>query len=156
MRNTLNLAVVLLLGNCCLVLSQNGYSGVTIDLDGTLNCPADANRRSYCAGDSNSTEFIVHCNNGDARLGACSLDLVGVQPVGVKLGAVCFEESKTSGDAVCVYDGKEFDTRPFPSGATETPTRVRETESTDTSVPTIAADDVASYIMEGIRHHGTN
>ncbi|RVD82113.1 uncharacterized protein DFL_006547 [Arthrobotrys flagrans] len=134
MRNTLNLAVVLLLGNCCLVLSQNGYSGVTIDLDGTLNCPADANR----------------------RLGACSLDLVGVQPVGVKLGAVCFEESKTSGDAVCVYDGKEFDTRPFPSGATETPTRVRETESTDTSVPTIAADDVASYIMEGIRHHGTN
>ncbi|KAF3165910.1 hypothetical protein TWF225_001360 [Orbilia oligospora] len=89
MRNTFNLAAVLLLGGCRFVLSQNGYNGVTIDLDGTLNCPPDANRRSYCAGDSNSTEFIVHCDNGNARLGACSLDLVGVQPVGVKLGATC-------------------------------------------------------------------
>ncbi|KAK6504551.1 hypothetical protein TWF481_006492 [Arthrobotrys musiformis] len=154
MPNTFKLAAALLLGNACLALSQNGYSGVTIDLDGTLNCPTDAVRKSYCAGDSNSTEFIVHCNNGDARLGACSLDLVGVQPAGVKLGAICYEESKTSGDAVCVYDGKEFDTRPFPSGATATPTRAGETGPT--VVPTIAVDDIAGYIMEGIRQHVTN
>lgn len=154
MRNTFNLAVVLLLGNFCLVFSQSGYGGVTIDLDGTLNCPPDAVRSSYCAGESNSTEFIVHCNNGDARLSACPLDLVGIKPTGVKLGATCFEESKTSGDAVCVYDGKEFDTRPFPSGATATPTRVGETEQT--GVSTIAVDDVAEYIMEGIRQHGSN
>ncbi|KAK6345746.1 hypothetical protein TWF718_007653 [Orbilia javanica] len=154
MRNTFNLAGLLLLGSCCLVLSQNSYNGVTIDLDGTLNCPPEATRRSYCAGDSNSTEFIVHCNDGDARLGACSLDLVGVQPVGIKLGAICFEESKTSGDAVCVYDGKEFDTRPFPSGPTATPTRVGETEPT--SVPPVAVDDIAVYIIDGIRQHGSN
>ncbi|KAF3169611.1 hypothetical protein TWF106_002110 [Orbilia oligospora] len=152
MRNTFNLATILLLGGCRFVLSQNGYNGVTIDLDGTLNCPPDANRRSYCAGDSNSTEFIVHCDNGNARLGACSLDLVGVQPVGVKLGATCFEESKTAGDAVCVYDGKEFDTRPFPSGATATPTRVGETRPTGTGVSTVPVDDIAVYIMDGIRH----
>ena len=68
-----------------------------------------------------------------------------------------FEESKTAGDAVCVYKGKEFDTRPFPSdGAPETPTRVGETEPTGTSVPTVVVDDVAEYIMEGIRQHITN
>ncbi|KAK6360075.1 hypothetical protein TWF730_006229 [Orbilia blumenaviensis] len=154
MRNTFGLTVVFLLGSCGLVLSQSGYGGVTIDLDGTLNCPTDASRRSFCAGDSNSTEFIVHCNNGDASLSACSLDLVGVQPVGVKLGATCYEESKTSGDAVCVYDGKEFDTRPFPSGATATPSRIGEPEPT--AVSTTAADDLAGYIMEGIRQHITN
>ncbi|KAF3938738.1 hypothetical protein ABW19_dt0204931 [Dactylella cylindrospora] len=153
MHNTFrSLAVALF---CFLSASSTvaaNYDGVTMDLDGTIHCPMHASRTSFCGGDSNSTDFIIHCHNGDGKISACSLDLVGVQPVGVKYGATCYEESPTAGDAVCIYDGKEYDTYNYKVSKVTTGT------ATGTEAPPVATvtEDVADYIMEGIRQHYSN
>jgi len=125
------------------------YGGVTIDLDGTLHCPLQS--MSYCAGDSNSTEFIIHCHNGFGNISACSLDLVAIEPVGVKLGAACYEESKTSGNAVCVYDGKEYDTFNY---QLSNPVATSATGTDGVPIAT-ATGCLADYIMEGVKQHGS-
>ncbi|KAF3928642.1 hypothetical protein AA313_de0207149 [Arthrobotrys entomopaga] len=176
------------------------------NLNGTLNCPSGTKIGSYCGGDSNSTGFIIHCfNDGlsdlSAYLSDCQIALVGMEPVGIKLGAVWAspqrerlnkrktsetnaydiaihlemirtkyilsiqefspvsppdrsEQSKESGDAVCVYDGREFDTKPYGSKSVTT-TGGSGTENPG-SLPTVPVNEVAEYIMEVIRQNGSN
>ncbi|EWC48836.1 hypothetical protein DRE_00141 [Drechslerella stenobrocha 248] len=157
MRNAFLTAAFLLLGAA--VASANGvdagYGGVTLDFDGTLNCPTGTSQTAFCAGDSNSTEFIVYCQNGSGKLGSCSLDLVSIAPEGPKLGATCYEQSKTDGSAVCVYDGTEYDTRP--QGSSNGPTRARPataSSATAAAATDVASDDPSMYILQGLREKG--
>ncbi|KAJ6255906.1 hypothetical protein Dda_9365 [Drechslerella dactyloides] len=162
MRNTLLIfraVAALLLGTCGFVAAA-GYDGVTLDLDGSLNCPMGATQTAYCAGDSNSTDFIIYCHNSAGKLSACSIDLFGVQPEGIKNGATCYEPSKTSGSAVCVYDGKEYDTKPRGPGASNNPIPSPVSGSTqgdpDPAAESLSPNDPAVYILQGIRQHDSD
>ncbi|KAK6359211.1 hypothetical protein TWF696_000375 [Orbilia brochopaga] len=159
MRNTFRAAAVLLLGSCGILAAAAGYNGVTLDLDGTLNCPTGSSQTAFCAGESNSTDFIVYCQNSSGKLSACSIDLYGIQPAGVKTGATCYESSKTSGTAVCVYDGKEYDTKPRGPGSNPRPSPVSgntDDPTVDPAAESLTPPGPAEYIMQGIRQHDSN
>ncbi|KAF3906869.1 hypothetical protein ABW21_db0206316 [Orbilia brochopaga] len=130
------------------------------DLDGTLNCPMGTSQTAYCAGESNSTDFIIYCHNSEGKLSACSIDLYGVQPAGVKSGAACYEASKTSGAAVCVFDGTEYDTKPRGLGSNSNPSPIsgdtRDDPAAEPATVSSTPIDPAEYIMQGIRQHDSN
>ncbi|KAL2018000.1 hypothetical protein VTK56DRAFT_1380 [Thermocarpiscus australiensis] len=55
---------------------------------------------AYCSTDSLKTDIIIRCNGTVGQPGRCTDNLIGEPPVGVWSG-LCWESSRTSGDAAC-------------------------------------------------------
>ncbi|KAK6360080.1 hypothetical protein TWF730_006234 [Orbilia blumenaviensis] len=75
------------------------------ETSGTFQCLGDALNKRFCAGDSLSTNIIIRCNGEVGQPGNCNDNLAGVPPIGVKVGAACWQTSETSGDADCSFNG---------------------------------------------------
>jgi len=83
------------------------YEGVTINLNGTLSCQKDG---SFCAGESNKTQFIIYCKDGVGTTDVCSFGINGqIYLTDSEKSPTCVESSRTSGNAKCYFDGHEYD-----------------------------------------------
>lgn len=94
------------------------------DATGTFKCLGDAADKNFCAGNSLSTNIIIRCDGEKGQPGNCNDNLAGVPPIGVKVGALCWQTSETAGDAGCSFEGivhaDDGSTFPVPGYATTT------------------------------------
>jgi len=105
----------------------------------SVTCSSD--KVSYCVSDSLKSNIIVRCEDTSNGLcptaGNCNDNLAGVPPVGVKTGAVCYQDNAWAGNAQCVYncvlatklDGKKF----YPVGCTSASSSVAPSTSVTAS-----------------------
>ncbi|KAI9802656.1 MAG: hypothetical protein M1825_002678 [Sarcosagium campestre] len=59
---------------------------------------------NFCSGESLETGTIVRCHGGKPTTASCADNLTGVNPVGPKSGAICWQTSFTSGNAACAWN----------------------------------------------------
>jgi hypothetical protein len=103
------------------------------------NCPATGSF-NVCAGDSLKTNIIIRCVDGCPQPGNCNDNLAGVPPVGVKVNALCYQDSATAGNAACTFncvsvqklDGSIF----YPVGCTTASSSSSTASSTSSSKTT--------------------
>ncbi|PNH40096.1 hypothetical protein VD0004_g6843 [Verticillium dahliae] len=146
-------AASIILAASALATAQVTYNETT----GVFTC-AEPNV-AYCAGDSLGTDIIIRCNGASiGQPGRCTNNLAGQPPIGVN-PALCFQTSKTSGDAACeknciVYP--EDGSKPFTLPADQCKQSGSGSNSTTTTTAPIVPSTTSDCASTSVYHHSNS
>lgn len=119
--------------------------------NGTFTCAGAAKNANFCAGTSLSSNIIIRCTAGVGQPGNCNDNLAGLDPIGVKSNALCYQSTDVAGDAACSFNGTAYPDSGTPykiggsSSASSAPSSYA-TASTSSVAPPVSYTTSASVV----------